>query len=223
MLRVRSEMEPLRARAEQSSEECRASLAADRDDLVVVAPWIKPVVLLRGVCVRLVLRHRRAAMRREMEPHFIALGKLAAAEPEYWYPLEREVTAVRARNAGLLAERERRLAPFGTTAFPVWSARLVAESIGFGRAVLAQLRAHFLPKAPALVGLAVGWWIAQTYTDSHLRSMLRSIGIGKGGTRVVSSSTYEAMSFCLPLLAAALCAYLGERLAAYYSPSGERR
>lgn len=32
----------------------------------------------------------------------------------------------------------------------------------------------------------------------------------------MSSSTYEAMSFWLPLLAAALCAYLGERIGAFY-------
>jgi hypothetical protein len=62
----------------------------------------------------------------------------------------------------------------------------------------------------------VGWWVANTYTDSHLRSTLRSIGIGTGGTRVVSSSTYEAMTFWLPLLAAALCAYAGERIGAFY-------
>jgi hypothetical protein len=105
----------------------------------------------------------------------------------------------------------------------VWSARVVTESLGFGRAVLVQLRSHLLPKAPALAGLAVGWWIARTYTDSHLQSVLRSLGIGKGGTRVVSSSTYEAMRFWLPLLAAALCAYLGERLAAHYAPSREPR
>jgi hypothetical protein len=89
------------------------------------------------------------------------------------------------------------------------------ETAGFGRAVARQLRSQLLPKAPALVGLAVGWWVANTYTDSHLRSVLRSIGIGSGGTRVVSSSTYEAMSFWLPLLAAALCAYLGERIGAH--------
>jgi hypothetical protein len=202
VLRVRAEME--------------ASLEADRADLAVVAPWVKPVVVIRGRCARLVLRHRRAA-------HYIALGKLAAAEPEYWYPLEREVTTVRARHVAVLAERERLLAPFGATAFPAWSARVVTESLGFGRAVLVQLRFHLFPKAPALAGLAVGWWIARTYTDSHLQSVLRSIGIGKGGTRVVSSSTYEAMSFWLPLLAAALCAYLGERLAARYAPSGAPR
>ena len=75
-----------------------------------------------------------------------------------------------------------------------------------------QLRSHLFPKAPALVGMAVGWWIANTYTDSRLRSALHSIGIGSGGTRVVSGSTYRAMSFWLPLLAAGLCAYVGARL-----------
>jgi hypothetical protein len=71
--------------------------------------------------------------------------------------------------------------------------------------------------------MAVGWWIANTYTDSHLRSALRSIGIGQGGTHVVSSSTFKAMSFWLPLFAAAVCAYLGERLAEFYREEGERR
>jgi hypothetical protein len=37
---------------------------------------------------------------------------------------------------------------------------------------------------------------------------------------VVSSSAYETMRFWLPLLAAAMCAYLGERLGAYYRGSG---
>jgi hypothetical protein len=35
---------------------------------------------------------------------------------------------------------------------------------------------------------------------------------------VVSGSTYKLMQFWLPLLAAALCAYLGKRLAAVVWP-----
>ena len=79
-------------------------------------------------------------------------------------------------------------------------------------AVWGQLRSHLFPKAPALVGMAVGWWIANTYTDSRFRSALRSMGLASGGTHVVSGSTYRAMTFWLPLLSAALCAYIGERV-----------
>jgi hypothetical protein len=221
--RIRSLIEAELARIDTLGQESRASLEADHSDLETVTPWVKPAVLVRGLCTRLVLRHRMGAIRRGLRPQYIALGELATEEPEHWHPLEREVTAVRARQAGVLLERERRLAQFGATAFPGWGARIVAESLDFGRAVGRQLRSHFLPKAPALAGLAVGWWIARTYTDSHLRAALRSIGIGSGGTRVVSSSTYEAMSFWLPLLAAALCAYLGEKLAAYYGGTAGRR
>jgi hypothetical protein len=88
----------------------------------------------------------------------------------------------------------------------------LGRAAALGGAVWEQLRSHLLPKAPALVGMAVGWWIADTYTDSHIRSALRTIGIGSGGTHVVSGSTYRAMTFWLPLLAAAVCAYAGERL-----------
>jgi hypothetical protein len=199
--------------------EGQASLDADRADLRAVAAWVKPAVVLRGLCTRLVLRHRRSLERRALQPRFEALGELAtrSAEPG---SLAREVAAARGRLAEIIAERERWVAPYGGRALPDWTTQAGAEAVGFGRAVLIQLRSHLLPKAPAIAGLTVGWWIANTYTDSHLRSALRSLGIGSGGTRVVSSSTYEAMTFWLPLLAAALCAYLGERLAAYYRGRG---
>jgi hypothetical protein len=223
--RLQSEIEGELARIEALAAESRTSLDSDRADLAVVASWVRPIVVLRGLCVRLVLRHRQAAIRRALRPRYEAVGGLAAASAEIQDPLEREVTAVRGELARVVAERERWVAPFGGTAFPGWAARARLETIGFGRAVRSQLRAHLLPKAPALAGLLVGWWIANTYTDSHLRSALRSIGIGSGGTRVVSSSTYEAMSFWLPLLAAALCAYAGERLRGLYrvEPEGVKR
>lgn len=205
------------ARIEELAGESRASLDADRADVSAASSWVRPVVVVRGVCVRLVLRDRRAAIRRGLRSRYEAIGSLAAESTEFWYPLEREVTAVRSAMARLLAEREQRLAPFGDSAFPAWGARARGEVVAIGRAFAGQLRTHLLPKAPAVAGLLAGWWIANTYTTSHLSSALRSIGIGSGGTRVVSSSVYEAMSFWLPLLAAALCAYAGERVRAFYS------
>ena len=187
-----------------------ASLEADRADLREVAGWMKPVVVVRGVCTRMVLRHRRSIERRALRPRLEALGELVSGSPAS------EVAALREQLAITASERERWGAPYGGSALPTWAPQAARETVGFGRAVLMQLRSQVLPKAPALVGLAVGWWVANTYTDSHFRSALRSIGIGSGGTRVVSSSTYETMSFWLPLLAAALCAYLGERIGAFY-------
>jgi hypothetical protein len=199
--------------------ECRTSLEADRADLCLVASWVKPLVVLRGLCTRLVLRQRAFAHRRALGPRLEALGDLVTRSsgqgpgPD---SQSREVVALRSRLALLVGERDRWGAPYGGRALPTWTTQVAGEATMFGRAVATQLRPHLLPKAPAIAGMGIGWWIANTYTDSHLRSALRSLGLGSGGTRVVSSSTYETMTFWLPLLGAALCAYLGGRLNAYY-------
>jgi len=80
-----------------------------------------------------------------------------------------------------------------------------------------------IPRASALAGLAAGWWVTHTYTTSRPRSLLSSLGIGSGGTHVVSSDTYQSMRFWLPLLAAAVCAYLGDRLARWIRQRYHRR
>ncbi|MBA3445557.1 MAG: hypothetical protein H0T58_12000 [Gemmatimonadales bacterium] len=41
--------------------------------------------------------------------------------------------------------------------------------------------------------------------------MLQSLGIGGGGKRVVSGDSYKAMMFWLPMLGAAVFAYLADR------------
>jgi hypothetical protein len=209
-----SEIESARREIEALAAESGASIDADRVDLARVAPWIRPAVVARGMCARLVLRHRSGAVRRGLRPRYEALGHLASDGGAG--AAHQEIADVRNGLERVRAERERRLAPLDGRALPAWTARAGAEAAGIGRAIVAQLRSHLLPKAPALAGMVVGWWIANTYTDSHMRSVLRSVGIGSGGTRVVSGSTYKAMSFWMPLLAAALCAYLGERIAGYY-------
>jgi hypothetical protein len=211
--RLVTELVEERRRIRSFERELAASLDADRSDLGQVSPWIKPVVIARGICARAVLRHRRADAERALHPRYEALGALAASTAR---GTSAELAGSRAALERLRAERERRLAAFGETAHPAWGAAAVAESAGLGRAILVQLRSTVLPKGPALAGMVVGWWVASTYTDSQLRSALRSIGIGHGGTHVVSGSTLKAMNFWLPLLAAAGCAYLGERVAAFY-------
>jgi hypothetical protein len=172
--------------------ERRTVAEAEARDLARVAWWIRPVVVLRGLASRIVLQHDRRSAARALDAAHEALGR--AATPG-------NGSRAAAIPSGTAAEGSREAA-----------GRTRREIHGFARAVWDQLRSHLLPKAPALAAMAVGWWVANTYTDSRFRSVLRSVGIGSGGTHVVSGSTYRAMTFWLPLLAAALCAYLGDRV-----------
>jgi hypothetical protein len=194
---------------------------ADRADYLMVSPWMRPIVVVRGLAARLVLRHQRVCCRRELAPHHLALGAAALALPAadrsrlgVAEPLAAAARAADER-AGADAERTGLLAPYGDAALPAWADRAGAEAGTLARAVGKQLQGQLFPRASALAGMAAGWWVTNTYTDSHFRSALRSVGIGSGGTRVVSGETYRAMSFWLPILAAAVCAYLGDRLAGY--------
>jgi hypothetical protein len=159
------------------------------------------VALVRGASAQAALRRRRAGVEQALNELHLTAGRLAMTHASN--PAAREVQAIRAEMAALQARP-----------LPPWLERARAETRQLGRAVWLQLRAQLTPKAPALAGMAMGWWITSRYTDSHARSILRSIGIGHGGTHVVSGSSYKAMQFGLPLLAAAVCAYLGERIAA---------
>jgi hypothetical protein len=169
-----------------------------------------------GVAVRAVLRHRIALAQRALTPDYQAIGTGLVNEPALARGTHLPpdfADAVASARADLVAatdERVRRLAGLGGSAVPAWTGR---EGTALGRAIWDQLRPQLFPRASVLAGLTVGWWVTQTYTDSHWRSTLNSIGIGHGGTHLVSSGTYRAMSFWLPLLAAALCAYVGDRVA----------
>jgi hypothetical protein len=181
-------------------QERRTALAATRADLGAGPRWMAPVALVRGASAQVALRRRRAAAEQALKELHLTAGRLAMTNASN--PAAREVQAVRAQMAALQAKP-----------LPAWADRARSEAKHLQGAIWSQLRAQLTPKAPALAGMAMGWWITSRYTDSHARSILRSIGIGHGGTHVVSGSTYKAMQFGLPLLAAAVCAYVGERIA----------
>jgi hypothetical protein len=68
-----------------------------------------------------------------------------------------------------------------------------------------------IPGVSAIVGLAAGSWVAGTFTNSPLKGYLSSLGLMKGGTHVVSSTTYSILSMLLPVLAIALTAYVVQK------------
>jgi len=224
-----AEAQRLRLELEAHSAAVARSLEADRTDYAAVAGWMCPLVVLRGLAARAVLRHRVARCQRELRPLHERLAAAALAEPgaagaSVPGTLAEAIRGARAERETALAERTRRLEAFDGKALPPWLGWVADEGKALGRSLVKQLQGQLLPRASALAGLAAGWWVAHTYTDSRPRSLLRSVGIGHGGTHVVSGDTYRAMSFWLPIAAAAVCAYLGDRLARWvrsrYQPAG---
>ncbi|HEX9113876.1 MAG TPA: hypothetical protein VF888_05960 [Nitrospirota bacterium] len=73
-----------------------------------------------------------------------------------------------------------------------------------------------IPSVSAISGLLVGSWVVSTFTTSPLRGVLASWGLMKGGTHVVSSTTYKVLSVFLPILATAVTAYLVQKVLKNY-------
>jgi hypothetical protein len=196
----------------------RASYAADRTDVPAVGWWMRPVVRLRGICARGVLRHRIGRTRAALAPHYEQIGTAAADETARGdLPIPRallsDVAAARLDLHAALADRASPVPPARAVVAPRWVTPLRREGAALGRAFWAHLKPRVFPRASALAGFAAGWWVTSTYTDSHWRAALHSVGIGHGARHVVSGTSYRAMAFWLPILAAALCAYLGDRAA----------
>ncbi|HEU5154042.1 MAG TPA: hypothetical protein VFU03_04895 [Gemmatimonadales bacterium] len=184
----------LRRRVDALTEALAHSLEADRVDYANVSPAMRPLVILRGLCTRAILRNQRERCRRDLRPFY---EEMAAGSKRS------EKVVAKPRSSAVRAE-----------GVPVaWNGRLADEAKLLGRALKRQLRDRLFPRLPALAGLAAGWWVANTYTDSHWKSALRSVGLGDGGTHVVSGEMYRLLVLGLPILSAAVCAYLGDRVA----------
>ena len=200
----------------------RAAMAAtwqdDRADYAAVSPWVRPVVIARGVTARAVHRARLRQLGRDREAACRRLGaaalEVSAPVPDGAAALAADAREARVRVAAASGQAEALLAPFGGSALPRSVHHVGREAAAFARPLAGELRGHLLPRVPALAGLVAGWWVASTFTDSRLSATLHSLGIGSGPRRAVSGETMRALSFWAPILAAALCSYLGNRLAA---------
>jgi hypothetical protein len=64
-----------------------------------------------------------------------------------------------------------------------------------------------IPGVSAIAGIIAGSWVAGTFTSSPVKGFLSSHGLMKGGTHVVSSTSYWILSVLLPVLAIAVTAY----------------
>jgi hypothetical protein len=183
-----------------------------------VAAWIGPLVIARGLASRSILRHRLGRMRGDREAACLRLGTASARAPMDLPAGARHASSAvrdaRSRIAAASREEELLLAPVGGFLLPGPARLAVGEARAFGTAVLREARTQLVPRVPALFGLAAGWWVTRTFTDSWLAGTLHSLGIGGGPRRVVDHGTLRFLGFALPLLAAASFSYLSARLAA---------
>ena len=146
------------------------------------------------------LQRRRESLEQKLRELHLIAGRLVMAMPAS--EAGSEVLAIRAELANAASERE----------------RLSAQARRLGDDLLAGLRAWLTPRAPALAAMALGWWITSRYTESHIRTIMKSLGLSlsRRGTHLVSASTDTLLiEYGLPLLAAGLCASLGNRLGAW--------
>ena len=146
------------------------------------------------------LQRRREGLEQKLRELYLTAGRLAMAMPATADGSEVEV--IRTELANAASEQE----------------RLRAEGRRLGEELLARFRAWLTPRAPALTAMALGWWIASRYTESHLRAILELLGLSlsRRGPHLVSAPTDKLLiTYGLPLLAAILCLSLGNRIAAW--------
>ncbi len=190
------------------------SLDQDRADYAIASPLGRWLVVARGVLDRFVVRDRIRFTERELEKHESALGRIAIGwrEPaiDARLPAAHVADALRERATIESSEKERAewVAPYGGDPWPAG----LRELRRFAHFVWKELRPKLLPRAPAIAGILVGWWIGSTFSDSWRDGVLSHFG---GSDRhYLSSDTLRNLQFWLPLTAAALCAYLGEFIGA---------
>ncbi len=206
-----------------------SSLSVDQNDYAVASRWARPLVIVRGLAARAVLRDQIRKGRRELRSAYLNLATYAfdddiqplrASVPD---ALANQVIAMRAEAARAMLKRDALVAPFGGRALPRLSHWIAREIALFASITATELKNRFLLRLPAFAGLVVGWWIPRTFSQSRSPGILRLLGIGQTGKRYLPPDTFRRLSFWLPVLASIVCAYLASRLGAFirkrYAPA----
>lgn len=205
----------LRERRDAACRAAAASLEADRADWADAPSWLKLVIVARGLLVRGVLGAQKRQIERALAPLLKVIGEDAMATPPVAALLPDHVrTGIeqeRARGERASAERAQLLAPFGGRALPSSVTTGGRELARVALGLESEFRSRLVPRLPGLVGLGAGWWVAHAFTASRWAAFTDRLGLRQGGPWVVSRETYERLEFWVPLVSAALCAYLGSR------------
>jgi hypothetical protein len=138
------------------------------------------------------------ALEQKLYQIHLTAGRLALAMPPTG--AEGEVLAIRAEMADAASERD----------------RLHDEGHRLAQETWSQVRSWVAPRRPALIAMVIGWLVARSLAVSHTGAILSSVGLSarRRGPHLVSlpSDTF-LVQYGVPLVAAALCAFLAHRLA----------
>ncbi len=192
------------------------SLELDRRDYRACASALgRALVVARGLLERLRLREEAWRERSTLGTRLSELAQVALDDAGLAarIPAGERAEIERARAAVQRATRARveLLAPYGGAALPAWLRALLGELALFGRFLREELTRKLLLRLPALAAMAVAWWLTRRYTTSAFEAGWHSLtGEGRAG---LSRATLERLQFWLPLVAAALTAYLATTLA----------
>jgi hypothetical protein len=187
------------------------SLAADRRDYRAtdsdLGRWL---IVVRGILDRLVVRDEAWRARRELPGRLRELGArvMADAAATEALPADERARAAAAQKAlrDAASEREALLAPYGGQALPNPLRVLVAECATFFEFVRDELSKKVVLRLPAYAAMGAAWWVTHHFTSGRFEGRLNHyFGVGRTG---LSPEAIDWMSFWLPVLAAALLAYV---------------
>jgi hypothetical protein len=172
-----------------------ASLSADA---AAARGRLQAVASGNGKSASAAQRQRIEALELRLHQIHLTAGRLALAMPPTG--AENEVLAIRAEMADAASERD----------------RLRGEGHRLAEETWTQVRSWVSPRAPGLTALVVAWWIARSYAVSHTDAIMTSFGLSlsRRGYHLVSLPTDTVLvHYGVPLVVAAVCAYLAQRVA----------
>jgi len=143
------------------------------------------------------VRQRVESLQQKLQQIHLTAGRLALALPPTG--AESEVQAIRAEIADVESERDRLRG----------EGRLLLEE------TWTRVHSWVRPRSPALTAMVLGWFIARSYAVSHTGAIMSSLGfsLSRRGPHLVSVTTDTLLvQYGLPLLVAALAAYVAHRL-----------
>src|SRR5207248_11362559 len=123
---------------------------------------VRPLATRRGRAHRGVRRSCLYRARKELSAAWERLGGDALDDASLTVPAAELARAARAAALRAYDDRERLLAPYAGAALPPAMARGAREARHLTRSVAKEVRGALVPRLPAVAGMGVGWWIANT-------------------------------------------------------------